>query len=188
MTFFHQALELTLANEGGYANDADDPGGETYCGISRRHHPDWSGWPLIDAGAHFRQRDPALVKAVSDLYRRLYWTPIRGAELGSQELAAEVFDTAVNMGVARASAMLQEALNLLNRDGASWPEIDEDGRIGRKTLAALDKALGERGGAGDLVRLYRVLRGMFYVELTRRRPSQEKYLRGWLRRLSPSKE
>lgn len=36
--------------EGGHHHDPDDPGGETYCGISRRYHPYWEGWAMLDKG------------------------------------------------------------------------------------------------------------------------------------------
>jgi type VI secretion system secreted protein VgrG len=38
---FLKAFNTTMTFEGGYANDPDDAGGETYMGISRRYHPDW---------------------------------------------------------------------------------------------------------------------------------------------------
>ena len=34
--------------EGKYSNDADDPGGETYKGISRKMNENFEGWKIID--------------------------------------------------------------------------------------------------------------------------------------------
>ena len=48
MADFKKALTETLRHEGGYVNDPKDPGGETYKGISRKNHPDWEGWNIID--------------------------------------------------------------------------------------------------------------------------------------------
>ena len=45
---FKKALEHMLKFEGGYANDPNDSGGETFRGVSRRNWPKWPGWPLID--------------------------------------------------------------------------------------------------------------------------------------------
>ena len=48
MADFDKALELTLKAEGGYVDDPDDPGGETYKGISRSRNPKWQGWINVD--------------------------------------------------------------------------------------------------------------------------------------------
>ena len=45
---FKKALEHTLKREGCYANHGKDRGKETYKGISRKYHPKWPGWELID--------------------------------------------------------------------------------------------------------------------------------------------
>ena len=36
MANYDQAFQLILQNEGGYVNDPDDPGSETYKGIARK--------------------------------------------------------------------------------------------------------------------------------------------------------
>ncbi len=48
MADFKTAIEATLKAEGGYVNDPDDPGGETYKGIARNRNSKWSGWTHID--------------------------------------------------------------------------------------------------------------------------------------------
>jgi lysozyme family protein len=48
MADFKQAHSIVMNNEGGYANDPSDRGGETYKGISRNNFPNWKGWKLID--------------------------------------------------------------------------------------------------------------------------------------------
>lgn len=45
-------INAILEEEGGYVNDPDDQGGETYCGIARKHHPGWPGWQTVDAAQH----------------------------------------------------------------------------------------------------------------------------------------
>ena len=49
MASFKEAWEETSAVEGGYVDDDDDRGGETYRGVARNFHPDWPGWDRIDA-------------------------------------------------------------------------------------------------------------------------------------------
>lgn len=48
MAKFNLAFSKMLSHEGGYINDPDDLGGETYKGIARNSHGAWSGWTLID--------------------------------------------------------------------------------------------------------------------------------------------
>ena len=48
MANFDAAYQKTAAHEGGYVNDPDDAGAETYKGISRRFNPSWIGWAKID--------------------------------------------------------------------------------------------------------------------------------------------
>ena len=45
---YDRDIDHILRNEGGYSNDPDDPGGETYAGISRRHHPKSWIWVAVD--------------------------------------------------------------------------------------------------------------------------------------------
>ncbi len=186
MAQFNQAFRITAAHEGGYVDDPDDRGGETYRGISRKHHPDWSGWAILDG---FKSHptfpanidDGALDASVAAFYKSLYWNPFQGDDLSSQLIANELFDSGVNMGVSRAVHFLQEALNLLNRNGASWDEIAEDGDFGKNTMKALNAALAK--DELSLFNLMNVLQGMHYINLMRKSPVQEKYARGWFKRV-----
>jgi lysozyme family protein len=49
MADFDEAYLITIGIEGGYDNDPEDAGGETYKGISRKYYPDWRGWVFIDS-------------------------------------------------------------------------------------------------------------------------------------------
>jgi lysozyme family protein len=42
------AYESTMKAEGGYVNNPQDPGGETYKGIARKFNSKWDGWIAID--------------------------------------------------------------------------------------------------------------------------------------------
>ena len=46
---FEDIFNKTMGIEGGYVDDPDDRGGETYKGISRKNHPAWEGWEIIDS-------------------------------------------------------------------------------------------------------------------------------------------
>ena len=49
MAYFGDAFKKLSIKEGGYVNDKDDAGGETYRGISRKYNPTWQGWTMIDS-------------------------------------------------------------------------------------------------------------------------------------------
>jgi len=189
MSDFNAAFAITLKNEGGYVNDPNDAGGETYKGISRTYHPDWSGWAVVDAaknGGDFPNSldsNTDLAAAVGQFYKQQYWNRFMGDAIPDQGIAEELFDTGVNMGVSRAVEFLQEGINLLNRDQQNYPDILVDGKFGRNTLTALQNCLGQKNGGAYLLKLMNILQGMHYIDYARKKPSQEKYMRGWLNRV-----
>ena len=188
MADFDTAYERTLRCEGGYANDPVDRGGETWRGISRVHFPHWPGWALIDrarrAKTFPRNLDSSrrLAECVSTFYREQFWDRIEGDLLSDQQIAEEVFDTAVNMGVRRAVRFLQEALNLLNRNQRSYRDLVVDGAIGPRTRGALDQLLLQEGEDQVLLRVLNLLQGSHYLAIMRSDPAQERFARGWLKR------
>ncbi|MGH9416704.1 MAG: methylated-DNA--[protein]-cysteine S-methyltransferase [Terriglobales bacterium] len=121
-TAFVAALSRTLGFEGGYSDDPDDPGGETYCGVSRRNWPEWPRWATVDrvtaTAPNAAQRnaalasDPALREAVAQFYRDQFWTPLQADPWTNPALAADVFDAAVNCGLGEAVKLLQSAVGL----------------------------------------------------------------------------
>jgi lysozyme family protein len=192
MARFERAFEKTSAIEGGYVFDLDDAGGETYKGISRRFNPSWKGWERIDQIKRKNSekkkfdkifgQDGGLQEEVLFFYKQAYWDKFWGDEIPVQEIAEELFDTGVNMGVRRAVRFLQEGLNLFNRNQKNYTDICEDGLFGRNTLKALEAYL-KAENVSYLLRVMNILQGMHYIEHMRKNPTQEKYARGWLKRV-----
>lgn len=190
MADFNKAFKNTMEHEGGYVDDKDDRGGETYRGVSRNNFPDWKGWGKIDAhkpvDAGFRDKlaqDGPLQKAVIAFYKKEFWNRFKGDHIGDQALAEEMFDTAVNMGWKVTGRFFQQSLNLLNRNGSLFPDLAEDGFVGAKTIKALEKYL-QKDKPDYLLKLLNILQGARYVEIMKNNPTQEKYARGWLNRIS----
>src|SRR4051812_11797344 len=109
------------------------------------------------------------------IYERLYWSRPGFDEVArrSPRVAAELFDTGVNMGRAVAATFLQRALTALNRDAKDYSDLVPDGRIGAVTLGALDAFLAIRGksnGETVLLRALEALQGERYLRLAERRP------------------
>src|SRR3546814_10970379 len=88
-------------------------------------------------------------------YRRLYWLRPGFDQVAEQApaLAAELFDTGVNMGPPVAAGFLQRALNALNRGARDYADIAVDRRLGPRTPAAPRGFLDRRGSAGEPVLL-----------------------------------
>jgi len=119
------------------------------------------------------------------IYKRLYWLRPAFDQVAkrSAPIAAELFDTGVNMGPAVAATFLQRALTALNRNGHDYPDLMPDGKIGTATLGALDAFLALRGkssGETVLMRALEAPQGERYLRLAERRPANEAFLYGWL--------
>ena len=168
-------IDALIDREGSYANHPSDKGGPTCFGITE-----------AVARAHGYQgamRDLPRAEAAA-IYRRLYWLRPGFDKIADRcpRVAAELFDTGVNMGPAVAVTFLQRALTALNRNARDYPDLTPDGRIGPATLAALDRFLAVRGNGGEtvLLRALEALQGERYLRLAERRPANETFLYGWL--------
>ena len=90
MANYKEAIAKVLKHEGGYVNDPDDKGGETYKGISRKNWKVWSGWKIIDNSkslANFPKClyvNTLLNEYVIDFYKRNFWVPIGGDSIKDQ--------------------------------------------------------------------------------------------------------
>lgn len=188
LTSFEAAYQVVMKHEGGYANNPDDTGGETYCGISRRFHPDWAGWKHIDSikvrSGEIKNNTifGVLSEYVKKFYKINYWDKIYCDVITDFTLAADMFDTAVNCGTAAAGKFLQRTLNVLNNRQHYWDDIKVDGVIGARTIQTLQSAY--LAGKASLVHTtYTVIRGAYYIDIMERRESQEQFAVAWLSRL-----
>ena len=169
-------IDAVIDREGGYVDNRSDKGGPTCFGVTEA---------VARANGYAGpMRQLPRADAVS-IYRRIYWLRPRLDEIErrSGRVAAELFDTGVNMGPAVAVTFLQRALTALNRNGSDYPDLTPDGRIGPITLAALDRFLESRGrssGETVLLRALEALQGERYLRLAERRPANEAFLYGWL--------
>ena len=169
-------IDGVIDREGGYVNNPTDRGGPTCFGITEA---------VARANGYFGPMQQLPRSEAVAMYRHLYWLRPRFDEVGarSARVAAELFDTGVNMGPAVAVTFLQRALTALNRNAADYPDLTPDGRIGATTLAALDCFLTKRGrssGETVLLRALEALQGERYLRLAERRPANEAFLYGGL--------
>lgn len=187
MANFKKAYEKTMGHEGGYANDPDDAGGETYKGISRVYNPSWTGWAIIDTAktqpgfSGSLDSNMMLQASVAMYYKDKYWDVNRLDDPAfAQFVGEEMFDTGVNMGVSRAAKFLQKSLNYLNRNGDLYELLVVDGKIGPASLSALVKCANDEE---VLLSMLNTLQGQHYMNYMDDSPSQKKYARGWFKRV-----
>lgn len=168
-----------LATEGGYVNDPADAGGETNFGITVAVARAFGYTGPMKS----MTRDTAIA-----IYRARYWTQPHFDQIAAVDLplASNMFDGGVNMGPATAVAWLQRALNVLNSQGANYPDIAVDGGAGAMTLAALRayKALRGTTGMAVLLEIVRALRRVAYIQIAENKPINEKFEFGWQKRVS----
>lgn len=113
MANFDIAFRRTVSAEGGYVNDPDDKGGETYMGISRKAHPTSKIWSYIDKvnkkGKTNKQITEELKKnnwithEVRLIYKADYWDKFHLDRCRFQRISNEIFDDAVNRGIGAAA-------------------------------------------------------------------------------------
>lgn len=170
-----QGVDKLIGIEGHYVNDLKDSGGETIWGITvataRRY------------GYLGPMRSMPRSEAVR-IYKTRYITEPGFHKVWelSPKIGYELFDTGVNIGPGAPARWFQEHLNLLNRNGADYPDIREDGDVGPATIAAFKAYLKVRGKKGEsvLLRALNADQGVYYKNLARRRPKDERFYFGWL--------
>ena len=168
-------IDALITREGGYVDHPADRGGATRWGITVA--------VARANGYHGAIRDLPRAVAAS-IYETVYWRAPGLDRIAARapRLAAELFDSGVNMGTGTAIGFLQRALNALNRGASDYPDLALDHAIGARTLAALDAFLARRGASGEgvLVKAVDALQGERYLALAERRPVNEAFLYGWL--------
>jgi lysozyme family protein len=176
MAKFDLAFEKVLAHEGGYVNDPDDPGGETYKGIARKMNPGWLGWHIIDL-LKKQKGFPDLLHSADEtevlkqldyeektFYYSNFWIKISGDKIENQLVANSIFDFAVN---ADDNVSIQLAQLVV---GAR-----QDGLIGPKTVEAIN-----RFDPAYFLIAFALAKINRYVAICNKRPLSKKYFFGWV--------
>jgi len=171
---FDKALEHTLGIEGGFSDDPRDSGGATNYGITEQ----------VARAFGYTGPMAALPRKVAvDIYRHNYWDLLHLDQIAmlSEDVAIELFDTAVNCGTGFAARSLQRALNVLNRSGTDYLDMTVDGLLGQVSLSALSSYLTRRSrnGVKVLLRVLNSIQGSHYITLAEKRGKDEAFVFGW---------
>lgn len=170
MAEFINAFRKTIDREGGYVNDPDDPGGETYKGVARKMHSKWPGWSTIDllkrqpGFPHSLEKEAELREQIGTFYLDMFWNRIQADDIDQQEVAESIFDFAVNAGVGTSVALAQMIV------GAK-----PDGVMGPETLQKINSF-----EANHFLAAFTVAKIARYVHIVKKRPTSRKYFYGWV--------
>lgn len=154
------------ARKTGFANDPDDAGGATMCGITIGTFKAYcrsKGYPVPTVT---RLRNISY-EQWRDVLKTLFWDKWKADEIKSQSLANILVDWVWASG----SSGIKIPQRILG--------VKQDGVVGPKTMAALN--------ASDPKRLFDEIhnaRIKFVNDIVARKPSQKKFIKGWTRRIN----
>lgn len=174
MNEFDEAFEYTVGLEGRFSDNPLDSGGPTKYGITER---------VARAHGYIGHMKDLPLHFAKKIYKASYWDALKLDSVSklSSAIPHEMFDTGVNMGVKRSATFLQRALNVFNRQGRDYPDIQVDGSIGSKTISSLSAYLSQRGRLGESVMLTALnsQQGAGYFDIAENRPKDEEFIFGW---------
>lgn len=155
---FERAFSYVLQNEGVYANDHDDPGGATKYGISQR------AYPALNISA-------LTLEEAQKIYFFDYWRKGKFEQISDENIATQLFDLSVNLGIRAMTIILQRALRSVGIN------VIEDGLFGSQTLSGLNNA-----NPKILLPAIKSEAAGYYRLIAAKNPQQQKFLKGWLNR------
>jgi lysozyme family protein len=113
---FRKCLDLVLKSEGGWVDNALDPGGETNLGVTKAVWEKWVGHPVTTLKNLTKEE-------VAPLYELKYWRPCYG-EVLPRGLDFIVLSMAINAGPGRSVKLLQQSIGCVP-DGVIGPKTRE---------------------------------------------------------------
>ena len=160
MSRFKRSLKPVLRHEGGFVDHPKDPGGATNKGITQNTYDSFRR--SVDKPK--RSVEDITMQEVEQIYREQYWDAVRADDLPAG-VAYAVFDAAVNSGPSQAAKWLQREVG-----------ADDDGIIGKKTIAAVKDYNGD---INQMIKSYNARRLKFMKSLRH----WKEFKNGWTRRV-----
>lgn len=169
-----QKKYLTLPNEQifaqarktGYANDPDDAGGATMCGITIATYRSYCKLKGLPTPSVTNLRNITF-EQWRDVLKTLFWDKWKADEIQNQAVANNLVDwvwASGSHGIKKPQAILG---------------VKADGIVGPITLAAVNAS-----NPKDLFDKIHASRVAFVNDIVKNKPSQKKFIKGWLRRIN----
>jgi lysozyme family protein len=173
MADFTRAIKFVLEKEGGYQALVADRGNYNSAGQLIGTNYGISA-PILE---RYLGRLPTVndMKTLSqntavEIYKRFFWDRMRGDQINNLAVALAIFDWYVNAGL--------PALTFAQ----SIAGVTADGIIGPNSIRAINSQ-----DSLIFFNRYQAVRKSWYEGLVKRRPSNQVFLRGWLRRVDSIK-
>lgn len=163
--------EVGSSSSNGYVNDKVDKGGQTVFGMTRKNHPRLKIWasldelPTVKEKKAYKPSEEEMGQIVRE-YKKGYWDTMMLDLVKDDRIRHFLFDFAVNSGTKNASKTVQRIVG-----------VGVDGICGKNTVNAINKTHSK-----SLVDALIREREKFLIGIVRKNPSQEKFLKGWLKR------
>ena len=161
MADYKKLTPFVLKYEGGIVDDPDDAGGFTNKGVTLKtfrsvYGKDKTREDLINI------TDEQWGK----IFKEYYWDKFRADDIESQSVANMAVDWAYNAGVGTVAKKIQNIVG-----------TKPDGIAGNGTLKLINTKDHK-----ELFEQIKAARILFYKKLAEKKPSNEKFLKGWLNR------
>lgn len=178
-------IETRTSIEAGYVNHDADLGKATNHGITEdtalEHKHLWDSYAFT---GDMRELPIELAYAI---YEESWWDKLHLDDIMeiSPELCERLFDFGINTGRYNAVLSLQRILNVSNRQGKLYDDLEPDGGMGKLTKDALKAYLAQRYVDQDskLISLMISMQNYYYIDISERRVRNEEFTNGWTSRV-----
>lgn len=173
------------AIEAGYVLHDDDLGKATCHGITQSTAEEHIHlWDEYGFKGDMRELP---IELAYRIYEESWWDALwldSVSEL-SMELCERLFDFGINAGRYNAVRSLQRILNVHNRKGKLYDDLEDDGGMGKLTLAALKAYLKQPypDQCDKLTFMMMQMQGYYYIDISEKRERNESFTNGWTQRV-----
>lgn len=166
MADYEKLVPFVLQHEGGVVDDPDDAGGFTNKGVTLATFRSIFGSDKTKNDlVHITDEEWGYI------FKKYYWDKLKADYIDSQSVANIMVDWGYNAGVGTVAKKVQNIIG-----------TKADGVIGQKSIALINGK-----NPKDLFEQIKNARILFYQKLAENKPSNKKFLKGWLNRTNSFK-